>query len=161
MVLDNQGAVLYDIQLPIQGTNGNGKGAPAAPTLGDLDGDGTLEIIVQTFDGNLFVYNVPGSSTLSLPWPTARGSYLRQGRSFRTGVTTPPTILGIKLSATDAAIDWKADPYTYQTLEVCTNLAVPVPPWKVLKAYSPPSNPINRFTDSLLLPAAYYRVRAE
>ena len=64
------------------------KARPRHPRLGDLDGDGTLEIIVQTFDGNCFVYNVPGSSTLSMPWPTARGSYLRQGRSFRTGVTT-------------------------------------------------------------------------
>jgi FG-GAP repeat. len=161
MVLDNQGAVLHDIQLPIQGNNGNGKGAPAAPTLGDLDGDGTLEIVVQTFDGNLFVYNVPGSSTLSVPWPTARGSYLRQGRSFRTGATTPPTILAVKLSATNATIDWKADPYTYQTLEVCSNLAVPVLPWTVLKAFSPPSNPTNRFIDSPLRNAAYYRVRAE
>jgi hypothetical protein len=161
MVLNNQGAVLHDIQLPIQGNNGNGKGAPAAPTLGDLDGDGTLEIIVQTFDGNCFVYNVPGSSTLSMPWPTARGSYLRQGRSFRTGVTTPPTMLGVKLSAGGAAIEWKADPYTYQTLEACDNLVVPVPAWTALKAFSPPSNPTNRFIDSPLRNATYYRVRAE
>lgn len=161
MVLDNRGVVLHDIQLPIQGNNGNGKGASAAPTLGDLDGDGTLEIVVPTFDGNLFVYNVPGSSTLSVPWPTARGSYLRQGRSFRTGGTPPPTLLGVKLSASNATIDWKADPYTYQTLEVCSNLAVPVPSWKALKAYSPPSNPTNRFIDAVLGNAAYYRVRAE
>ncbi len=161
MVLNNQGGLLHDIELPIQGANGNGKGAPAAPTLGDLDGDGTLEIVVQTFDGNCFVYNVPGSSTLTMPWPTARGSYLRQGRSFRTGVTTPPTILGVNLTAGGATIDWKADPYTYQILEACTNLAVSVSPWTVLKAYSPPSNPTNRFTDSPVRSASYYRVRAE
>jgi hypothetical protein len=47
VVLDRQGALLHDVELPIQGTNGNGKGAPAAPTLGDLDGDGTLEIVVR------------------------------------------------------------------------------------------------------------------
>jgi hypothetical protein len=160
MVLNNQGAILHDIQLPIQGTDGNGKGAPVA-TLGDLDGDGTLEIVVQTFDGNLFVYNVPGSSTLSVPWSTSRGSYLRQGRSFRTGITTPPTFLGVTLSPTNANIQWTGDPYTYQTLEVSSNLAVPVPSWTVVKAFSPPSNLTNQFIASPLRKESYYRVRAE
>jgi len=158
MLLNNQGGVLHDIQLPTQGNNGNGKGAPAAPTLGDLDGDGTLEIVVQTFDGGLFVYKVPGSSTRTVPWPTARGSYLRQGRSFRTGPTTPPNIVSVKVGATNATVEWKADPYTYQLLEACSNLAAP---WTVLKAYSPPSNLTNRFVDSPLRTARYYRVRAE
>jgi len=45
MILDNQGKVLHDIELYQQGTNGNGKGAPAAPTIADTNGDGTLEII--------------------------------------------------------------------------------------------------------------------
>jgi len=158
MLLNNQGGVLHDIQLPIQGNNGNGKGAPAAPTLGDLDGDGTLEIVVQTFEGSCFVYKVPGSSTLTVPWPTARGSYLRQGRSFRTGPTTLPHIVSIKVGATNATVDWKADPYTYQVLEACTNLAAP---WSVVKAYSPPSDLTNRFIDSPLRTAKFYRVRAE
>jgi len=161
MLLNNQGGVLHDIQLPIQGNNGNGKGAPAAPTLGDLDGDGTLEIVVQTFEGSLFVYNVPGSSTLSVPWPTARGSYLRQGRSFRSGPPTPPNIVSVKVGATDATVDWKADPYTYQVLETCTNLTGPASVWTALKAFSPPSDLTNRFVDSPLRTAKYYRVRAE
>ena len=70
-------------------------------------------------------------------------------------------MLGVKLSASGATIDWKADPYTYQTLEACDNLAVPVPAWTALKAFSPPSNPTNRFIDSPLRNATYYRVRAE
>ena len=86
---------------------------------------------------------------------------LDRAKSGQNANVIPSPLREIALLGTDATIDWKADPYTYQTLEVCTNLAVPVPPWKVLKAYSPPSNPTNRFIDSLLLPAAYYRVRAE
>jgi hypothetical protein len=82
MVLNREGEVLHDIEFPQQGTNGNGKGAPAAPTLGDLTGDGTLEIIVQTFGAGCFVYTVPGSAENLLPWPTGRGDYLRGGNGF-------------------------------------------------------------------------------
>jgi hypothetical protein len=161
MVLDNQGNILHDIQLPIQGTNGNGKGAPAAPTLGDLDGDGTLEIVVQTFDGNCFVYTVPGSSTRSMPWPTARGSYLRQGRSFRTGPPLQPKFIRIDLSASAATVRWTADPYSYQRLETCDSLDGPAPTWTTVKAFSPPSNPTNQFTQSPRHNASYFRIRVE
>jgi len=62
------------------------------------------------------------------------------------------------VGATNATVDWKADPYTYQVLEACTNLAAP---WSVVKAYSPPSDLTNRFIDSPLRTAKFYRVRAE
>ncbi|HFQ90328.1 MAG TPA: VCBS repeat-containing protein [Desulfobulbus sp.] len=84
MILDRNGNVLYDLQLPQQGTNGNGKGAPAAPTVMDTDGDGTLEILVQTFGAGLFIYTVPGSAENLLLWPTARGNFLRDGRALAT-----------------------------------------------------------------------------
>lgn len=79
MILDTDGSILYDIELPEQGTNGNGKGAPAAPTVMDTDGNGTLEILVQTFGAGMFIYTVPGSAENMLLWPTARGNYLRDG----------------------------------------------------------------------------------
>lgn len=87
VILDAHGNMLHDIKLPQQGTNGNGKGAPAAPTIGDLTQDGNLEIIVQTFGAGLFVYTVPGSSSRNIPWPTGRGNYLRDGRAFSLGRT--------------------------------------------------------------------------
>ena len=80
VVLENTGALLYDITLPNQGTNGNGIGIPAAPTIADLDGDGQLEIVVSTFDHGMDVFTVPGSGTSCMLWPTGRGSYLRAGR---------------------------------------------------------------------------------
>ena len=82
MILDRDGNVIHDIVLPEQGTNGNGKGAPAAPTVMDLNGNGTLEIIVQTFGVGCFVYSVPGSAENMLLWPTGRGNYLRDGRAW-------------------------------------------------------------------------------
>ncbi len=83
MILDCSGQVLHDLELPEQGANGNGKGAPAAPTIMDLNEDGTLEIIVQTFGAGCFVYTVPGSSENLLLWPTGRGNYLRDGRPWK------------------------------------------------------------------------------
>lgn len=82
VILDRNGNMVHDIELPVQGTNENGKGAPAAPTVMDLNGDGNLEIIVQTFGAGLFAYTVPGSAENMLLWPTSRGNYLRDGRSW-------------------------------------------------------------------------------
>ncbi len=92
MVLDNTGTVLFDIELYEQGTNGNGKGAPAAPTLMDTNGDGTLEILLQTFGAGLFIYSVPGSSENQLLWPTARGNYLRDGRAIGASGGNNPSV---------------------------------------------------------------------
>jgi hypothetical protein len=79
VVLANTGELLFDVTLPNQGSDGNGIGIPAAPTLADLDGDGTLEIVVTTFDHGLDVFTVPGSGTGCLLWPTGRGNLLRNG----------------------------------------------------------------------------------
>jgi hypothetical protein len=79
VILANTGALLHDITLPNQGTNGNGIGIPSAPTIADLDGDGQLEILVQTFEHGIDVFTVPGSGKACLLWPTARGNLLRNG----------------------------------------------------------------------------------
>lgn len=79
IVLSASGALLHDVALPSPGSNGNGNGAPAAPTLADLDGDGQLEILVQTFDHGLDIFTVPGSAENCALWTTARGGPLRLG----------------------------------------------------------------------------------
>ena len=79
VVLNVNGAKLFDIRLPRQGHDGNGIGVPAAPSIADLDGDGTLEIVLTSFDHGIDIYRVPGSAPNCLPWPTGRGSLLRAG----------------------------------------------------------------------------------
>ena len=79
VVLTSAGKLLYDIRLPHQGRDGNGIGVPAAPSIGDLDGDGSLEIVLTTFDHGIDVFHVPGSGTNCLPWPTGRGNLARNG----------------------------------------------------------------------------------
>ncbi len=79
VVLSARGKKLYDLRLRHQGSDGNGIGVPAAPSIADLTGNGTLEIVLTTFDHGVDVYTVPGSGTGCLPWPTGRGSLLRNG----------------------------------------------------------------------------------
>jgi hypothetical protein len=79
IILAADGTLLHDVPLPNPGQNGNGNGAPAAPTIEDLDGDGRLEIQVQTFDHGLDIFTVPGSGCNCVLWSTARGGPLRMG----------------------------------------------------------------------------------
>lgn len=80
VILGADGSLLHDVALPNPGYNGNGNGAPAAPAVGDLDGDGQLEIFVQTFDHGMDIFTVSGSASNCMPWPTARGGPLRMGQ---------------------------------------------------------------------------------
>ncbi|MBL8602599.1 MAG: VCBS repeat-containing protein [Myxococcales bacterium] len=79
MVLSSTGALLHRVALP-------GRGAMAVPTVADLDLDGTLEVVVHLKDSVALgsvaaqVFTVPGSATNCMPWPTGRGSMLRDGQ---------------------------------------------------------------------------------
>ena len=65
---------------PHQGSDGNGIGVPAAPSIADLDGDGRLEIVrARRSTTGSTSSRVPGSGTNCLPWPTGRGNLLRNG----------------------------------------------------------------------------------
>jgi hypothetical protein len=59
----------------------------AAPSVGDLEGDGTLELVVSLKDslggaqGGVQVWNLPGSSPGCVLWGTGRGGPLRTGQA--------------------------------------------------------------------------------
>jgi len=84
IVLSAHGQKLSVNRLRHQAWDGNGIGVAAAPSIGDLTGNGTLEIVLTTFDHGVDVYTVPGSGTGCLPWPTGRGNLLRNGMSAAT-----------------------------------------------------------------------------
>jgi hypothetical protein len=77
VVLSAAGAEVARVPLPK-------RGAMAVPTIADVDGDGTLEIVVSLKDAEdkvdaVHVYTVPGSSGGCLLWPTGRGNLRRSG----------------------------------------------------------------------------------
>ena len=76
-ILDAAGNELHRVPLPR-------RGAMPVPTLADVDGNGTVEIVVSLKDAedkvaSVLVYTVDSSSTNNLQWPTGRGNLLRNG----------------------------------------------------------------------------------
>ncbi len=77
VVLDAGGSKLHELTL-------GGRGAMPVPTIADVDGDGDLDIVVSLKDGedhtrSVLIYEVPGSATNCLLWPTGRGNLRRDG----------------------------------------------------------------------------------
>ena len=82
-ILNSHGSLLHKIALPY-GDNGNvGEllydGCLAAPTIGDVDGDGQVEIVLGTVYAGLVVYDLPGAVLGRAPWPTGRHDFARTG----------------------------------------------------------------------------------
>jgi len=78
IVLDAGGNELHKIEL-------DGRGSMAAPAVGDLDGDGQLELVISLKDslggqqGGVQIWDLPGSADNCVLWGTGRGTPLRTG----------------------------------------------------------------------------------
>ena len=82
IMLDARGVMLHRVPL-------SGRGSMSVPTLADVDGDGDTEIVVSLKDqigggiAGVQIYDVAGALSDYLPWPTGRGTLLRNGRPAR------------------------------------------------------------------------------
>ena len=54
-------------------------GALGAPTLGNLDGDPDLEVVIGTVASGVVAYDLPNTGAARVRWATGRGSYRRTG----------------------------------------------------------------------------------
>lgn len=78
-IVDFQGNVIRETALPTDLSSGSWDGALAAPTLGDIDGDADLEIIINTANSGCVAYDLPGTSRARVLWGTGRGNFGRTG----------------------------------------------------------------------------------
>lgn len=78
VVLSSTAAELYRIEI-------FARGSMAPPAVGDLDGDGQLELVISLKDtlgggqGGVQIWDLPGSSSNCVLWGTGRGGNLRMG----------------------------------------------------------------------------------
>ena len=84
-ILDYQGNMLHEVALPPAFGSPDWNGALAAPTLADIDGDGELEVVLNTAHSGFVAYDLPGTANTRVLWGTGRGSYRRDGRSLPPG----------------------------------------------------------------------------
>ena len=104
VVLSAAGKRLYDIRLRHQGTDGNGTGVPAAPSIADLDGDGRLEIVLSTFDHGIDVYRVPRSGRTACRGQPAAATCCATARARRPPERSYSTTSACAACASNASI---------------------------------------------------------
>jgi uncharacterized repeat protein (TIGR01451 family) len=85
-ILDYQGNVLHEIDLPEAVQQPDWNGVMAAPTLANIDSDADLEVVVNTARSGFVAYDLPGTSNARILWGTGRGNY------HRTGAPPPGTL---------------------------------------------------------------------
>ena len=77
-ILNYLGQVQRAVDLPA-GFSAAYNGALPAPTLGNVDADPDLEIVINSINSGVLVYDLPATSAARILWGTGRGSYQRDG----------------------------------------------------------------------------------
>jgi uncharacterized repeat protein (TIGR01451 family) len=78
-ILNYQGAMVYEVNLPAAVGSPNWNGALAAPTLANIDGDADLEVVLNTAHSGVVAYDLPDTANARVLWGTGRGNYQRTG----------------------------------------------------------------------------------
>jgi hypothetical protein len=78
--VDAFGNTLHMVDLPAPlSASATWSGGLAAPTLGDIDGDPDLEVVINTALAGVVAYDLPDTANAVILWGTGRGSYTRSG----------------------------------------------------------------------------------
>ncbi len=78
-ILDDQGNVLHEVDLPAPYGSADWNGALAAPTLADIDADADLEVVLNSAHSGFVAYDLPGTANARVLWGTGRGNEQRTG----------------------------------------------------------------------------------
>jgi hypothetical protein len=78
-ILSSRGAPQKEIELPMAFGSPDWNGALAAPTLANIDGDGDLELVLNSAHSGVLAFDLPGTANATVLWATGRGGYLRNG----------------------------------------------------------------------------------
>lgn len=77
-ILSWAGVPIYQVDLP-KAVSGDWNGGLAAPTLGNIDADADLEVVVNTAASGVVAYDLPGTANAILHWSTGRKNQQRTG----------------------------------------------------------------------------------
>jgi hypothetical protein len=76
-ILSSQGVALQTVNLPV--ASGTWNGGLGAPSLGNIDADADLEVVVGTSHTGVVAYDLPGTANARILWGTGRASLQRTG----------------------------------------------------------------------------------
>ncbi len=96
-ILDYSGESLHTVPLPADPEASWNGGLPA-PTLGNLDGDPDLEVVVNTAQTGLVAYDLPGTDQARIQWGTGRWNYQRSASQL-SGIVSQVSLSVNRLAA--------------------------------------------------------------
>jgi len=84
-ILDYQGSVIHEIDLPVAYGSPDWNGGLPAPTLDNVDDDADLEVVINTAHSGVVCYDLPDTADARILWRTGRGNYQRSGVAVNRG----------------------------------------------------------------------------
>ena len=98
-ILDYRGTALHETDLPMAHGSPDWNGVLPAPTLGNIDSDEDLEVVLNSAHSGFLAYDLPGTDDARILWGTGRGNFLRN--AFVDPDDTPPVSADFDANATE------------------------------------------------------------